>query len=146
MRTTYYFAYGSNMDGVQMQHRCPDAELLSVGTIQGWRFRINRRGVATVVREDGSDVYGIVWRLSHGDEQRLDNYEGVERGLYHKSTVNVQLRTGRKISAFLYLANDNEPGGVARSGYLRSIVTAASDHNFPTSYLEELRTWHTTGE
>lgn len=64
-----------------MRKRCPEAELVSVGTISGWRFRINAHGVATIVPEDESTVWGVVWRLSKRDEQNLDYYEGVDMGL-----------------------------------------------------------------
>lgn len=44
-----YFAYGSNMDVRQMGQRCPGATLLWTATLGGYRFIINRRGVATVI-------------------------------------------------------------------------------------------------
>jgi gamma-glutamylcyclotransferase (GGCT)/AIG2-like uncharacterized protein YtfP len=140
----YYFAYGSNMDRNQMLKRCPEAELISVATISGWRFRINTRGVATIVPEDESTVYGIVWRLSKGDEQNLDYYEGVGMGLYAKRTMEVRLADGRSLEAFLYLATDTQPG-TARPGYMDAIVAAAISNNFPSSYVQELRAWWATG-
>lgn len=145
MSTKYYFAYGSNMDSGQMRKRCPGAELVSVGTISGWRFRINTRGVATIVPQDESTVYGIVWRLSKADEQTLDRYEGVGRGLYAKRTMEVRLGDGRRLKPFLYLAKDTQPG-TARPGYMHGIVAAAISNGFPSSYVQELRTWSTTGE
>lgn len=144
MSARYYFAYGSNMDTEQMRQRCPEADLVSIGTISRWRFRINTRGVATIVPEDESTVYGIIWRLSQVDEQNLDGYEGVEEGLYAKRTMEVRLGDGRRLKAFLYLAKDTEPG-TARPGYMGGIVKAAISNNFPSSYVQELRTWSTTG-
>jgi cation transport regulator ChaC len=141
----YYFAYGSNMDREQMGKRCPGAELVSVGTISGWRFRINTRGVATIVPESGSTLYGIVWCLSEADERALDRYEGVAKGLYAKRTMEVRLGDGRSVKAFVYLAKDSQPG-IAKPGYMSGILTAAISNAFPSSYVQELRAWSTTGE
>lgn len=144
MSARYYFAYGSNMDREQMRKRCPRAEPVSVGAIWGWRFRINTRGVATIVPEDQSVVYGVVWRLSKLDEQTLDRYEGVKKGLYAKRTMEVRLADGRRLKAFLYSAKDTQRG-TARPGYMDAIVAAAIDNNLPSSYVQELRAWLTTG-
>ena len=38
MKTKMYIAYGSNMDLEQMQHRCPEAELLGAGHLENWRL------------------------------------------------------------------------------------------------------------
>lgn len=67
-----YFAYGSNMDLAQMRRRCPAAELWGAATLPDWRFRINARGVATIVPEVGSRVHGLAWRLTPADEVELD--------------------------------------------------------------------------
>lgn len=146
MSAHYYFAYGSNMDATQMRQRCPHADFVSVGTISDWRFRINSRGVATIVPEDESAVHGIVWRISKADEQTLDRYEGVGIGigLYTKTTVEVRLRDGARFQAFLYLAQDHHPGP-ARPGYMDGIVAAALSNGFPSEYVEELRTWSPIG-
>ncbi|GBC96761.1 hypothetical protein HRbin16_02570 [bacterium HR16] len=143
MSQKYYFAYGSNMDGEQMRNRCPGAEQVSVGMIEGWRFRINTRGVATIVPDNGGTVYGIIWRISKDEEQVLDCYEGVKMGLYTKRTMEVRLIGVPSLEAFLYLATDTQPG-TPRPGYMEAIVAAAISNDFPSSYVQELRTWCTT--
>jgi cation transport regulator ChaC len=145
MLRKYYFAYGSNMDWEQMSKRCPEAEFVSVGTISGWRFQINTRGVATIIPESGSTVYGIVWCLSEADERSLDSYEGVRNGLYTKRTMEVRLSDGQSVKAFAYVAKDSQPG-TARPGYMRIILSAARSNAFPSSYIQELQRWCTTDE
>lgn len=41
---TLYFAYGSNINLNQMEHRCPDASVVGPVTLEGWEllFRRNR--------------------------------------------------------------------------------------------------------
>ena len=67
-----YFAYGSNMDVEQMRVRCPGSQILGTARLDGYRFRINRRGVATVVAEEGAVAWGVVWDLTREDERTLD--------------------------------------------------------------------------
>lgn len=126
-----------------MHERCPQGRFVAVGTISGWRFRINTRGVATVVAEDGATVYGVVWSLSKSDEQKLDRYEGVRQGVYSKRMVEVRLCDGSNREAFLYVAEATEPD-VAKPGYIERIMVAAQSHNFPTWYIEEIQQWLTT--
>ena len=39
----FYFAYGSNMDPVQMEERCPGAVALGAAHLPGWRLTFTRR-------------------------------------------------------------------------------------------------------
>jgi cation transport regulator ChaC len=132
------------MAASQMTVRCADAVFIATGVVAGWRFRINTRGVATLVPEDGSAVHGILWHLSKADERTLDRYEGVGIGLYSKTTMQVCRDDGRRIEALVYLAKDDHPGR-ARPGYVEGIVAAALTHGLPARYLEELRRWLPTG-
>jgi hypothetical protein len=45
-----YFAYGSNLSTAQMRQRCPYATPIGLGYLEGWRWIINERGFANVVR------------------------------------------------------------------------------------------------
>jgi hypothetical protein len=139
-----YFAYGSNMDVAQMASRCPGAVLIAPGLVRGYRFRINSRGVATLVPEEGAVVYGLCWTLSAPDERTLDRYEGVGEGLYAKLYLPVVGPVdGQEALCLTYLAADFEPGE-PRTGYLDRIVAAAVCQGLPESYITELREWSTT--
>ncbi|KAL6871879.1 hypothetical protein J3F83DRAFT_732934 [Trichoderma novae-zelandiae] len=92
-----YFAYGSNLSTEQMRQRCPYSTAVGLGKISGWRWIINERGYANIVkqaddvdvgegggqgqgkgkREEESHVYGMLYLLPTEDEDRLDGYEGV---------------------------------------------------------------------
>ena len=94
-----YFAYGSNMDIAQMAVRCHKATLLGNGLLEGYRFRIDGRGFATVDRDQAASVPGLVWELSQEDEANLDRYEGVPR-FYAKQTLEVEYGAQRGARAF----------------------------------------------
>ena len=78
MKKKIYVAYGSNMDLVQMAHRCPQAELLGKGTMKGrLLFKGSQTGsYATIERMRGYTVPVLLWQISKADEGRLDIYEG----------------------------------------------------------------------
>ena len=135
-----YFAFASNMDVAQMAARCGGAECLGVATLADHRFRIGRRGYATVEPEPGAAVHGILWSLRPKHEAALDVYEGVRHGLYRKVTHRVRTAAGEEHEALVYVATDPKPGQ-AVSGYVEKVVAAAEHHRLPEPYVAELRTW-----
>ena len=84
-----YLAYGSNLCLDQMRERCPAAETGPVVALPGWRFIINRRGVATLRPCPGGQAWGLVWQLTRECEATLDRYEGVAAGHYTKAEIEV---------------------------------------------------------
>jgi gamma-glutamylcyclotransferase (GGCT)/AIG2-like uncharacterized protein YtfP len=133
--STLYFAYGSNMDLAQMQ-RAPDAIPLEPAVLRGYRFLINRAGWATVVPAPGGIVRGLLWNVSDRTMAALDSYEGVDEGLYTRSSVEVE-RGSAVERALIYLAADATPG-TARRAYIASIIAAARAIEAPEDYLAEL--------
>lgn len=51
MEETLYFAYGSNINLEQMEHRCPDAQLVGPVTLQNYELQFRGSGFATVSQE-----------------------------------------------------------------------------------------------
>jgi cation transport regulator ChaC len=137
---TLYFAYGSNMDLAQMSTRCPTSSAVMNGELREHRFMINADGVATVVADLGSAVHGRLWQLSAKDERALDRYEGVARGIYKKSHVEVIMGNGEKVSALIYISTNSRPGN-ARQGYMEKILSAARQCGLPRTYIEQLGPW-----
>jgi len=135
-----YFAYGSNMDLVQMSNRCERAATVSTAELPSHRFIINSRGVATVVPDRASTVRGLLWRLSEEDQRSLDRHEGVVQGIYRKAFMKVNVSSGRKVRALVYVATDSTPGE-ARPGYMEKIVSAAEECGLPQTYIDQLKPW-----
>ncbi|MGH7754139.1 MAG: gamma-glutamylcyclotransferase family protein [Gemmatimonadales bacterium] len=135
----FYFAYGSNMHRVGMAVRCPGAVPLEPARLEGHRFRINRRGVATVVPESGGVVYGLLWTVTEDCLHDLDRYEGVGKRLYRRVVRRVET-DGETREAFVYLAADAEPGR-APWAYLDLVLKAARDAGLPPDYVAELEQW-----
>ncbi len=135
-----YFAYGSNMDVLQMQQRCPTASLAGRATLKAYRFIIQRDGFASVVADPMAAVFGLLWQLQPEDEAALDQYEGISVGLYRKEMVTVRNATGQNVSAMIYIAEEATPGQ-PEADYLKSILAAARAFSFPETYCQQLEQW-----
>ncbi len=138
-----YFAYGSNMEQEQMNRRCRSHQLAGNARLDGYRFRINGRGVATIVPEDGAVVHGLAWSISRQDEAGLDVCEGVAGGLYRKEHVEIILADGDRAMALVYVASDSSKGKFW-SEYVNRIIKAAKVRGLPPEYIQELKTWTKT--
>jgi hypothetical protein len=58
-----YFAYGSNMDLGQIAERCHGAAPVGRALAEGWEFRINTHGVASIIPGEGG-VHGLLWQIT----------------------------------------------------------------------------------
>jgi gamma-glutamylcyclotransferase (GGCT)/AIG2-like uncharacterized protein YtfP len=133
--TRRYFAYGSNLCAKQMTERCPAARERELVALPGWRFIINRRGVATLVPDAEEQVWGLVWHLTPACQAALDRYECVARGVYRR----VEVEVGGE-PALIYLAAEEQPRA-PRKGYLEGIVNACELRGVDAQYRERLERW-----
>ena len=141
--STYYFAYGSNMDKRQMSSRCPRAEYAGTTLLPDYRFIINERGYATVCPAPGFEAPGLLWCLQPSDEIALDSYEGYAHGLYDKGYRIVRDVAGNEFQALVYIDHRNHTLGTPREGYLERIVAAAELHELPERHQHMLKAWPT---
>lgn len=132
------FAYGANLDEIEMARRCPGARPTGVAKLPGWRFLTNRRGWGTIVPCPDGLVYGLLWRLTVADVAALDDYEGLPEGLYRRGQIEVFAPDGRPVKAWAYFAADSEPGP-PQPGYLEQVSAAAECLGLPAEYVAELR-------
>lgn len=134
---TLYFAYGTNMDRAGMRLRCPDAQAVRSGVLEGWRMLVMREGYVSIMREPGARVHGVLWRLAPPDIAALDDYEAVEAGLYRRLELPV-LTGGRSEPAQVYVGCSDTPG-TPRPGHLACVIGAAQAWALPPAYIDELR-------
>jgi len=129
------------MNRGQMKDRCPGAVFIDSGILVNYKFIINTRGVATVIKKISSKVYGILWEITSEDEEILDNYEGVQYGTYYKKFLNLKTSEKGSLSALVYIATDTNIGYTRAAKYMEAILTSAKDHELPKSYIKELEPW-----
>jgi gamma-glutamylcyclotransferase (GGCT)/AIG2-like uncharacterized protein YtfP len=134
-----YFAYGSNMDVVQMKQRTGSASEIGIGSLAGYRFLINTRGVATIVPNPDSLVWGVGFECTDEALRSLDLREGVAKNINHREHQTVTFTSGCH-QVISYVASDNQEGR-PRPGYLEKILTAAQHWDLPEIYRTELTQW-----
>ncbi|MDQ2638832.1 MAG: poly-gamma-glutamate hydrolase family protein [Actinomycetota bacterium] len=137
-----YFAYGSNLCAQQMARRCPGAADPRPAMLADHDWLINERGVATVEPFDGSQVHGVLWRLTDHDLATLDSAEGVPVR-YRRDRLTVHTDDG-PAEAWVYIDHRVEPGP-PRPGYLERIIDGALHHGLPQRWVDFLKRWDPAG-
>jgi hypothetical protein len=130
MTYTLYFAYGSNMNEVQLKKRCPASHFLCRAALPDHRFVITSRGYASVVPHVGGTAHGVLIALTEPDERALDRYEHVHEGMYRRATAEVVTEFGYAVSALIYI-DDIGGEGPPAAGYLERILEGARRHALP---------------
>jgi len=95
-----YFAYGSNLNMVQMKKRCPDSVSITKVRLKNYKLVFNR--VADIIKSEGDEVEGAIYEVSPRDIKNLDVYEGYPR-LYTKVEVTVEDDNGKSYEVFVYV-------------------------------------------
>ena len=138
-----YFAYGSNMDPVQMASRCPGATALGAARLEGWRLTFTRDspgwggGVGHIEKAPGDEVWGVLWDVTDEHLRSLDDYEGVAHRAYVRDTVTV--RAGdRDVEAHVYIAVPRGSKPPSKK-YVAALVRGAEAFALPSEYVSRLR-------
>ena len=130
----HYFAYGSNLCIQQMQYRCPGHRCVGAGVLKGYRWIISAHGYANVVLSPADAVCGFVYDLTETDEQALDLYEGVAKGLYRKEMLTVEVND-EELLCLVYV-DPTQAEGPPRPGYIATINQGIADAHLPTAYVD----------
>ena len=140
-----YFAYGSNMATEVMASKCSEASVLGPARLAGYRLAFSRRsirtgtGVANVVSDSGSSVWGVLYEVSDRCLASLDRKEGYPWA-YDRRAVEVTLESGEPLRALTYVVDEPEPDEVEPSSdYANGLVAAANEQGLPAAYVESLR-------
>jgi gamma-glutamylcyclotransferase (GGCT)/AIG2-like uncharacterized protein YtfP len=145
----YYFAYGSNMNQLQMKERCPTATLVSRVVLKDYKIDFTiysekrQCGCADIVSTKSGEVWGLLYTVSDLDIQALDTFEGHP---IHYRRCEVVVYDDFKVSyvAISYEVVTKQQSTLSTSKhYLGLLHEAALQHNFPESYLKTLTTFCT---
>lgn len=127
------------MSRALMGARCPGATALGPATLHGWRFIIGAEGYASMVRQPGGIIYGVLWRLTPRDLAAVNAYERVDDGLYLRRIVPVR-NGARLVQALAYVLRRGGEGR-PRPAYIDLVEAAAREWALPESYIIGLRRW-----
>lgn len=117
-----------------------------VARLTGYRLAFNKRSndgtsKANIVPAAGATVWGVVYRCSHDDLQKIDQYEGVEGGHYQRHAIRVQLDSGEERDAVTYVAGERSLAAESlkpSTEYLEKILTGARQHRLPDDYIRSI--------
>jgi hypothetical protein len=142
----YYFAYGSNICQTQMTSRCPEHEIVSTVILPDYelcfpRFSRGDRqcGVASIVEKLNSNVWGVLYKLSNSDFEKLDIHENIPHS-YIKTKLTVRsLDLINSFEAITYLANHQVGEFYPSEVYLNLILNGLKLRlDVPVHYVDEL--------
>ncbi|MEJ6474357.1 gamma-glutamylcyclotransferase family protein [Pseudoalteromonas piscicida] len=132
------FSFGSNMSTARLLARLPEAKLLGVGILNGYRLTfdmLSTDGSAkcsiTPCVQRSSQVYGVLYALNQEEKLRLDEIEG-ER--YTCQRVPVALQAGSTLDAWCYIANTFVEDELPFDWYVKHVLAGAQEHRFPFEY------------
>lgn len=140
-----YFAYGSNMDPVQMMERCPGAMLVGFGYLPDHVLCFPRRsknrgcGVSSIEPRIGHDTWGVVWKLHATELAALDRNEGYRRdrdpaaNAYNRQTVTINVN-GDWVETETYVASPQVGSHLPNLSYLKHLRDGAAHHGLPETY------------
>jgi gamma-glutamylcyclotransferase (GGCT)/AIG2-like uncharacterized protein YtfP len=128
----YYFAYGSNLNLIQMKQRCPGHRIIKNYLLNG--FRLVFRSVADIEKDSKNNVQGVIFMLSDNDEKKLDVYEGFPN-LYRKEYFNCFI--GGSEEKILYYKMNYKGVGKPSDKYYNAIRQGYKDNNLDVDFLTE---------
>jgi gamma-glutamylcyclotransferase (GGCT)/AIG2-like uncharacterized protein YtfP len=136
--TSYYFAYGSNMNTAQMNQRCKTGiEIVGPAQLENYEFGFDSRGYANIRPKQGEFVWGLVWEIDKPCITSLDGYEGYPN-VYDRQDVTV-VKNGQNIDAFVYIQPAQEFGGTPQPDYLSGkIIPGAKENGLPEAWIDKL--------
>lgn len=125
-----------------MERRCPDNKLIGLGILRGWKWFVNTRGWANVVRSQVDCVYGLVYEISPSDEEKLDKYECVHEGIYTRETVEIELQSTDKevVGCSIYIDDNMKEDWEAGDDYIYRMNMGINDAKaigLPEWYIED---------
>jgi len=154
-----YFAYGSNLSLEQMQKRIGSKpKVVGKAYLENHRLGFTiyskltwKGGVADIVAELGSKVWGAIYELSEEQLEKVDHYEGYKKGrdlkknFYNRTKVEVVDEKGAKQPCLTY---QGEVGDEERRKYLYHrpseqyydvIRKGGVEHSLPEEFFDHLK-------
>jgi gamma-glutamylcyclotransferase (GGCT)/AIG2-like uncharacterized protein YtfP len=147
--TILYFAYGSNMDQKQMKKRCPGSKLYMCYKLKGYALDFTHNsiswggGVADVIKSSGSNVWGIIYKVTPQDLENLDGYEGYSgkgsHNVYDRKVFRPTLE-GKQVKVYLYIVQAKRRKTITPSKrYMQGLIKGAIAAHLPLEYISTLK-------
>lgn len=143
------FSYAANMNPELIASRCSKPEIVCLARLPDHAlafFDYSRRwdgGAATLISSPGEELWGIIYRLSFWDSERLDAWLDVHldgTGDYFLLPTDVIGVDGITYPVLLYRKfYHGGPQQPPSTEYLETILSGAVARGLPAAYIETLR-------
>lgn len=150
MEPALYFAYGSNLEPVQMAARCPGHRVIGRAALPGYTLAFRGHGrdwagaVATIEPRFGSVVHGVVFAITAKHYASLDAYEGYDgpgkaSNLYDRIALFVDMEGGGTRDVETYaMRPEAEPAGMPSRRYRDAILAGMRHHGIAAAAIAAL--------
>ena len=139
---TWYFAYGSNLDVRQKEHRTGTIRHAEPCRLPEYRFAFNKRGLdgycrANIVADSASTVWGVAYLCDPTALHEMDKSEGVAGGHYERAPIIVFTNSAERLEAITYVAGSKYicAEGAPSAEYLQRILGGARRSGLPEEYI-----------
>ncbi len=138
-----YFAYGSNLSVARLRARIPEARVVCVASLAGYRLAFHKRSLkdgsgkcnAFQTGDSGDCLLGVVYDIPPAAWPGLDAIEGPG---YERRIVTVARPVGSLMQVQTYIGILLADGLRPMDWYKRHVLLGAREHDFPQSYLEAI--------
>lgn len=142
--TRIYFAYGSNLNLMDMKERCPEAKRIGSTFLEGYclAFKGNARGKAYLIIEkrEGAYVPIGIFSIAEEDEKRLDIYEGYPT-LYKKERITLPMKetnaSSNTITGLIYIMHPYYGYNIPSLYYFETCLKGYKEFHFDSELLNQ---------
>lgn len=127
-----YVAYGSGLNMELMKIRCPNAELVGRGEINGYELQF-RGQQATVTPKEETSVPVAVWKVPPSDMEKFSSW--IKRGGNKRQNFQVVLDNGLVINALGYVDGYGCDFSLPQKNLYQEIYQGYLDHGFDVGVL-----------
>lgn len=141
-----YFAYGSNMNGEQMQSRCPGHRVLGIASLPNYVLAFTRwsrawnSGTADILPQRGEQVFGVLYELSTDDLKRMDKLADYPHSYIRQDVLSSY--QGGVIPVLTYVAIRTGVFLPSRA-YLEKMIHGSEQHGIEAAYIDFLKSFKT---
>lgn len=147
---TFYFAYGSNMDGSTLRgRRGIEWSRAAPALARGWRLALDKPSLlgtpgamARIAPDPSSEVWGVLYEIATDDYEHLEFTEGVRIAHYCRAAIAVEPAHSWEtpVVEAVTLVSDRHDASLRPSArYLNLLLAGAAEHGLPASWIETLR-------
>lgn len=142
----WYFAYGSNMhDSAFRERRRMQPSEWRIGRVRGYRLRFNiggrpkgRAAPANIEADPGSEVWGVLYRITLRELVRLNATEGVPGPRYQPVLLATEDNAGETVMAVGYVAEGEAHDGNPSLRYITLLREGARQYGLPEHWITHL--------